>query len=157
MSRQGDLHAPRKRLSVTTMRASVAHHSEASPSSLDLSEDLGEDIGLLNGPADAKDAAPWHAKHERASRRTAKIVRVTSGLVSLALLIAFVFAFLPGRRAGHASADIAPEDVGQLAIPLHPRLHASRKPETLTYRWNVTKGLASPDGVEKQVYLVNGE
>ncbi|OAA53334.1 ferro-O2-oxidoreductase [Cordyceps fumosorosea ARSEF 2679] len=45
----------------------------------------------------------------------------------------------------------------EVAIPLHPQLHNNRDAKTLHFDWTVTSGLRSPDGVEKRVYLVNGE
>lgn len=81
------------------------------------------------------------------------------------LLVVFTitFAFFLGRRhvlgSTNENDQVSNSEVhvgNQLAIPLHPRLHATRDPTTLTFDWNITKGRASPDGVEKTVYLVNG-
>lgn len=44
-----------------------------------------------------------------------------------------------------------------LAYRLHAQEHVSRPSTTLVFRWNVTAGLRSPDGVEKRVYLINGK
>lgn len=49
------------------------------------------------------------------------------------------------------------EEPKQLAYLLHPQEHASRPPTTLSFNWTISSGLRSPDGVEKQVYLINGE
>lgn len=43
-----------------------------------------------------------------------------------------------------------------LAITLHPGDHVLRGPEIVSFRWNITKGYRSPDGVKKLVYLING-
>lgn len=43
----------------------------------------------------------------------------------------------------------------QIAIPLHREKHVSRAPTTIEYHWNITLGVSSPDGVKKDVYLVN--
>ncbi len=45
----------------------------------------------------------------------------------------------------------------QVGITLHPHAHRSRQPKTLQFDWTVTTGLRRPDGVKKQVYLVNGQ
>ncbi|KIW76134.1 hypothetical protein Z517_10879 [Fonsecaea pedrosoi CBS 271.37] len=45
---------------------------------------------------------------------------------------------------------------GDTAIKLHPEVHASRPPTTLTFNWEITKGYRYPDGVRKEVYLING-
>lgn len=49
-----------------------------------------------------------------------------------------------------------PQKRDQVAIPLHPHLHSNRIAKTLRFDWTVTTGIRTPDGVEKQVYLVNG-
>ena len=38
---------------------------------------------------------------------------------------------------------------------LHPERHINRETTTLQHRWRITKGLRRPDGVLKQVYLIN--
>ncbi|EQL00798.1 Multicopper oxidase family protein [Ophiocordyceps sinensis CO18] len=45
----------------------------------------------------------------------------------------------------------------QISLALHPERHISRGPATLIFNWTVTLGTRAPDGVEKQVYLVNGQ
>lgn len=45
----------------------------------------------------------------------------------------------------------------QVAIRLHPEQHITRRAKTLTFDWRVTQGTRAVDGVEKQVYLVNGK
>jgi len=44
-----------------------------------------------------------------------------------------------------------------LGIELHPEDHVYRNPKTITYHWTITSGVHWPDGVKKEVYLVNGE
>ncbi|KAG9961243.1 hypothetical protein KCU61_g5649, partial [Aureobasidium melanogenum] len=45
----------------------------------------------------------------------------------------------------------------RLNIQLHPEDHATREPSILTFKWQVTSSVQSPDGVEKLVYLINGQ
>jgi hypothetical protein len=45
----------------------------------------------------------------------------------------------------------------KIGIELHPVNHVFRRPETITHHWTITKGHLFPDGVKKEVYLVNGE
>ncbi|RFN44680.1 multicopper oxidase [Fusarium flagelliforme] len=55
---------------------------------------------------------------------------------------------------------VRPTDNGEpehLAYLLHPQENASRPPTTLVFNWTITSGFKSPDGVVKQVYLVNGQ
>ncbi|EFY86003.1 Multicopper oxidase family protein [Metarhizium acridum CQMa 102] len=72
----------------------------------------------------------------------------------------FVVALLAMPLLGyvrHLEPALAPSSpVQQLAIPLHPERHIWRSAKTLEFQWNVTLGTMAPDGVKKQVYLVNG-
>lgn len=45
----------------------------------------------------------------------------------------------------------------KIGIELHPTNHVFRSPKTISHHWTITKGFLSPDGVKKEVYLVNGE
>jgi FtsP/CotA-like multicopper oxidase with cupredoxin domain len=40
-------------------------------------------------------------------------------------------------------------------IALHPELHVSQAPSTITHQWNITSAFLYPDGVRKEVYLIN--
>ncbi|KAL7948812.1 multicopper oxidase [Trichoderma barbatum] len=77
------------------------------------------------------------------------LLRIAGLLVALCLGSLAVLLFAMNRHA-------APLD-DQLAIPLHPTEHSTRDPTTLTFDWHVTLGTRAPDGVEKQVYLINGQ
>jgi hypothetical protein len=78
------------------------------------------------------------------------VLRIVGFVVALCLGSLVVLLFAVNRHAG------APFDDSQLAIPLHPVEHSTRDPTTLTFEWHVTLGTRAPDGVEKQVYLING-
>ncbi|CAG8977769.1 hypothetical protein HYALB_00011154 [Hymenoscyphus albidus] len=52
------------------------------------------------------------------------------------------------------SSTPKPENLGAI---LHPDEHIYREPKTIKHVWTITKGLRSPDGVEKSVYLINGQ
>lgn len=41
-------------------------------------------------------------------------------------------------------------------ILLHPKDHVLRQPNVLHSSWNITKAIIAPDGVEKNVFLING-
>ncbi|EXJ72401.1 uncharacterized protein A1O5_04905 [Cladophialophora psammophila CBS 110553] len=49
------------------------------------------------------------------------------------------------------------QPVGDIAVKLHPDAHVGRPPTTLTFNWEITKGFRYPDGVRKEVYLINGQ
>lgn len=76
------------------------------------------------------------------------LLRIAGLVVALCLGTLAVLLFAMNRH-------VAPLD-DQLAIPLHPTEHSTRDPTTLTFDWHVTLGVRAPDGVEKQVYLING-
>jgi len=56
------------------------------------------------------------------------------------------------------SGENGKEDASQeqmLGIQLHPEDHVFRDPKAIAYNWTITSGFRSPDGVKKEVYLVN--
>jgi FtsP/CotA-like multicopper oxidase with cupredoxin domain len=64
----------------------------------------------------------------------------------------------PRPRPFKISGETGKEDVSQeqmLGIQLHPQDHVFRIPKTIIYNWTITSGFRSPDGVKKEVYLVN--
>ena len=73
-----------------------------------------------------------------------------AGSIVLYCLLYKNLSFGPTYRqsTGTASSD--------LGIKLHPEDHVYRRPRTIYHYWNVTKGYASPDGVEALVYKING-
>lgn len=78
------------------------------------------------------------------------VLRIVGLLLALSLASVVVLIFAIDRHTRDLFDD------SQLAIPLHPVEHSTRDPTTLTFEWHVTLGTRAPDGVEKQVYLVNG-
>ncbi|KUJ20809.1 uncharacterized protein LY89DRAFT_611217 [Mollisia scopiformis] len=63
---------------------------------------------------------------------------------------------IPQYNLEQAAAGLDHERAN-LAIVLRPEEHVEREPKTVEYRWNITTGVRAPDGVTKQVYLINGE
>ena len=49
------------------------------------------------------------------------------------------------------------EDGEVLAIRLRPELHKPRAPQNIEQDWVITSGIRAPDGVQKEVYLINGK
>ncbi|KAM0450070.1 hypothetical protein ACHAO4_006952 [Trichoderma viride] len=78
------------------------------------------------------------------------VLRIVGFLLALSLASIVVLVFAIDRHTRDSFDD------SQLTIPLHPVEHSTRDPTTLTFDWHVTLGTRAPDGVEKQVYLVNG-
>lgn len=97
---------------------------------------------------------------ERRRKQRQKVFSVLYGVLLAFTAAAFLaysirrpttFTFLESSRLPSAI-----EDDNSLAIPLHPELHKYRAPRTIEHDWTITWDVRAPDGVEKQVYLVNG-
>ena len=122
--------------------------------------DWHESRGLLDGNVDIKDKNAFFRNAWRRLPRTLQCIIVISGVVFLLTILTYLFRLFTNRALisqydfNHDSLDN--ESRGQIAIPLHPERHITRTSSTLEFRWNITKGLRSPDGVQKAVYLVNG-
>ncbi|KAF5618091.1 L-ascorbate oxidase [Fusarium tjaetaba] len=76
-----------------------------------------------------------------------------------ALIVVALLSVIGVVVALHGLSSSRPGDdaTGHLGYRLHPEDHASRPPTTLSFNWTITAGTRSPNGVEKQVYLVNDE
>ncbi|KAJ4012510.1 hypothetical protein NW752_008208 [Fusarium irregulare] len=99
---------------------------------------------------------PLRSKYGRSSLPLVKIPfsrRLRASLITIVLVIALGLVTTLHTKRTRPSHNGEPE---QLAYLLHPHEHSSRPPTTLVFNWTITSGLRSPDGVEKQVYLVNG-
>lgn len=58
------------------------------------------------------------------------------------------------QQKTNVPTDQASDD---LTIHLHPKEHETRPPKKIHIDWKVTKGERRPDGVAKQVYLINNQ
>ena len=125
-----------------------------------MDHDDDEDRGLLDDAASK--TSPRHERDEEltgvrelftgTAKWTTLAILVMGAVIALPLLGYVSRGALPGAMS-HDETQMAT----QMAIALHPKLHNARKATTLTFDWNITLGTRSPDGVEKQVYLVNGK
>ena len=59
--------------------------------------------------------------------------------------------------ASRQKTDISPVSKDDFTIELHPEEHESRAVRAIHVEWNITKGERRPDGVEKEVYLINDQ
>lgn len=102
-------------------------------------------------------------------RKVLKGGRVLGPLVALLLSTVLYFSVFPKLWGnGNASTQTGirqqldnlkengKEGFG-LSVFLHPEDHRNRRAETIAVEWNITKGERRPDGVLKQVYLINGQ
>ena len=55
---------------------------------------------------------------------------------------------------GSSSPPALPQD--DPVIYLHPEDHIHREPQTIHLAWNITRGELAPDGVIREVILING-
>jgi FtsP/CotA-like multicopper oxidase with cupredoxin domain len=92
-------------------------------------------------------------------------LRICPSIVGLALLLLTVYFLISTRSFSRltglfeaATSGLRQHDApsGDLAVYLHPEDHIFRSPKTLSFDWHITKGFRLPDGVQKEVYLVNG-
>ena len=81
-------------------------------------------------------------------------VLLTSAL--LAFLSYSLARFQGWTASGLSDPSLDNSDDESLAIRLRPDLHRYRNPHTIEHEWTISSGIRSPDGVEKQVYLING-
>lgn len=120
-----------------------------------MSDGEQQDCGLPeeSGPDPAPRRTP-----QRQSRDFGGLLASGSKCAVLAFLMLAVVMALPllayTRRERLPLAEH--ERQKQISLALHPERHISRGPATLIFNWTVTLGTRAPDGVEKQVYLVNG-
>ncbi|EXJ62675.1 hypothetical protein A1O7_03113 [Cladophialophora yegresii CBS 114405] len=84
-------------------------------------------------------------------------------LLIFVLLAAFLFASIEGRPWIKGQNTTTTETHGKeqhhggIGMVLHPESHVSRPPATLCFDWRVTKAFRSPDGVRKEVYVINDQ
>lgn len=117
----------------------------------------GEEEWNLLGGSESTDSSS--RRTPRGSRRhlTALSASVSTWTVLAFFVLATVVSLpllaytrrLQLRSAGH-------EDERQIVLSLHPEQHTTRGPATLVFNWTITLGTRAPDGVEREVYLVNG-
>ncbi|KAK1092608.1 hypothetical protein LTR48_004004 [Friedmanniomyces endolithicus] len=116
----------------------------------------------LGWNATAADLPQARAQNAGSRRNTERVLIILTALLSSVVLL-LVFASNQTSFLKHvlpldihdsgASSKQAQQDVD--AFQLHPEEHTFRKPTTITQNWTVSTGLRRPDGVLKQVYLVN--
>ncbi len=118
------------------------------------------DVSRSSGEIDEKETASYpeihaprsalrYGRHICQHRPWKRLLGLAIALFTTSLLIYITLWRFPPRGV---NSDAEP----QLAISLHPEAHTLREKTTLSFEWNVTRGMRSPDGVEKLVYLING-
>lgn len=81
-------------------------------------------------------------------------------LVAIIVLSAIVISMLRDNTSTRPKSNVdensAKSTDDALEILLHPEEHQFRLPKVITLYWNITAGSRAPDGVRKEVYLING-
>lgn len=101
-----------------------------------------------------QDAAPPSMPSRASTKITLQRCMALVAFICLSVLLAAPFTGFHPRDLVFSSNSHHHEE--QVGIPLHPEDHRSRPPKTQHYDWTITTGLRRPDGVQKEVYLVNG-
>lgn len=124
--------------------------------------ELEENQGLLRDEIDV-DKADAYSVAGRWRLSLKPLSRLVVILCACAAVVVVFAVFLLKDGTAVPANSFLPDDGasdlksrGQIAIPLHTARHATRSPTTLEFRWNVTSETQSPDGVQKNIYLVNG-
>lgn len=95
--------------------------------------------------------------------KNATRLRLLAGIVLLLTVFGLYGAYYSARVSSLGPSidnDVylaSAEEEDGLATVLHPEQHIFRDARTIRLQWNITLGQRAPDGVTKQVYLVNGE
>jgi hypothetical protein len=84
--------------------------------------------------------------------------------VAIVVLVIGIYTWLdvgpyhdPFRIPQHIFQDeLASHEEPNLGAVLRPQDHTNREARTSHFIWNITTGIRAPDGVTKQVYLING-
>lgn len=121
-----------------------------------MSDSEAQDASLLGH--ENKDAMQ---RWEKEKHNSARIYRLRSILLFWMLVVVVGFllsAVLYLLRLQYRLTAISlqsGESTRDLKILLHPEDHVSRGPGVTRYLWNITKGNIAPDGVHKDVFLIN--
>lgn len=109
-------------------------------------------------PLESREYAVSHARHHACRRAAASV------LIAVPLMLALVF-FVVDSKAQYMlpvpeKADLLDSaiDAGSrrnIDLLLHPEKHVSRTQDVLHFSWNISKATIAPDGVEKEVFLIN--
>lgn len=106
----------------------------------------------------------WKQDKPQNRKRIYILIFVTT-LLSIPLSV-FLVLYLPWNAALASIPGLTrPSDVEtagptldrDLKFLLHPEDHVSRDAETRRYSWNITKAIRAPNGVKKEVFLINGK
>ena len=117
-------------------------------------QSLLNDDGLLYGVAFSQ------LNLQRKNTRRCRLFPIFYPFVLICALLSFLsYEFLKPlewRLLKDSRASSTLQEDESLAIRLNPSLHRHRPPQRISYDWTISTGIRAPDGVEKEVYLING-
>jgi FtsP/CotA-like multicopper oxidase with cupredoxin domain len=147
---------------ITHRRPSASSINSNSPTSNNASDGLLEEIELTDEHCNHRER-----KHEGPISDGSRWLRplgLVFGIFLLAIIIttSLETLFSPSRDLWllsifHGTGGDHGSHKNTLGIQLNPSDHVSRSAQTITHHWTITTGFRFPDGVRKEVYLVNGQ
>lgn len=120
----------------------------------------------LKEPSVLDDSQSNDTENEPPERGSRRLNRILLYPLIICALIVLLFLYQSTARASASlqldiparltSSPARDPDAFRPRIELHPEDHAHRDPITQSFNWTVTSDHIRPDGVLKQVYLING-
>lgn len=107
-----------------------------------------------------KDIAAHH--YDRKSRNCSLAFAVPLLLISFIVFLVLYLQWVSAFKAPGLNPTGIPVSVmvagteRDLKFELHPEDHVSRDPGIRYFSWNITKTTIAPNGVQKDVFLING-
>jgi len=107
-----------------------------------------------------EDNTAYQLFYRSRTRISAFLITLTS--ILLTILVIFFLQWHAGSEnpisegTGDFDSLLVPRPERDLKILLHPEEHVSRDPNNRRFSWNITKATIAPNGVQKDVFLING-
>ncbi len=137
----------------------------SAPLNIEIPIESEEACRLLSEDGDEERSIDFKVRRQRASSDHSRWLRPLGIVFAVLLLFTIAatssstlyrsFSYFSNINDAHQAVNKNASHEETLGIRLHPQDHVSRPPTTTTYHWNITSGFHSPDGVKKEVYLVN--
>lgn len=128
--------------------SSVYHAKEQEAPLLDPDSDSGRETPVLH-------EAARRVEKVRAAIHTSFHVQGVILFLAAAAIFFIALSFL--ALAVVTPERFPPPTIDPLGIKLHPEDHRFRHSKNQTFYWEITSAYRAPDGVEKKVYLINGQ
>lgn len=118
---------------------------------------LLDDDELTPAPITSSRATRHHKRRAQISIRAFVVSLFIPLAIFCILYLRWNYAFkAPGTKSSEPPSPIVGEGPKRdLKWLLHPEDHISRDPGIRRYSWNITKATIAPNGVEKEVFLIN--